>query len=54
MTHLSEECRRLSIKYVQIEALLASEPMFGLDDVCLLVLPAHSKSQRAETLVGLS
>ncbi|MCA9937063.1 MAG: site-specific DNA-methyltransferase [Anaerolineales bacterium] len=54
MTHLSEACRRLSIKYVQIEALLASEPMFGLDDVCLLVLPAHSKSQRAETLVGLS
>lgn len=53
MTHLSEDSRRLAIQYIVLGYNSYPEQVLKLDDVCLLVLPEHSLTNRAEPTPGL-
>lgn len=53
MTHLSEDSRRLAIQYIVLEDNSPPEQVLKLDDVCLLVLPERSLTDRAEPIAGL-
>lgn len=47
MTHLSEDCQRLDIRYASITApSIAAQQMANFDDVCVLILPPTPQNQR--------
>lgn len=53
MTHLSEDSRRLAIQHVVVKDSPSPGRVLTLNDVCLLVLPEHSLTNRAEPTPGL-
>ncbi len=53
MTHLSENSRRLAIHHVVVKNSPAPGLVLTLNDVCLLVLPEHSLTDRTEPTPGL-